>query len=158
MGYILQALIAREKTFAAKGPPVRQARVALLAEGIALMPLTDALCAEMGGEPSPREVASGDEYGTFTRLLPGVEAWARRLSASGPVAYVEAEFHGGQGGQCALVWSQGRVVLGPLSGPIGPINQALRALGVGPGRHHDEFAAVGLGRHRFTEDWAADHQ
>jgi hypothetical protein len=158
MRHILQALVARKETFAAHRPPVRQARAALLAEGIALVPLTDALCAEMGGEPSRSEVATGDEYGIFTRLLPGVEAWAQSLSVSGPVAYVEAEFHGGQGGQCALVWARGGVVLGPLLGPIGPINQALRTLGVRPGRDDDEFAAVGLGRHRFTEDWLADDE
>ncbi|WP_424185371.1 hypothetical protein ACOBQX_26230 [Actinokineospora sp. G85] len=82
-------------------------------------------------------------------------------STTGPVAYVEAEFFGGPGTQSAQVWDGGKVVLGPLHLAEGepspaegsPISQALRRLGVTKGDHFDEFDAVGLGRHRDTEDW-----
>ncbi|WP_245821905.1 hypothetical protein [Lentzea waywayandensis] len=81
-------------------------------------------------------------------------------SLRGPVAFVDAEFFGGTGSQRAQVWDQGRSVLGPLvreeDDPmpgVTPISQALRRLGVVKGEHHDEFDAVGLGRHRDTEDW-----
>jgi hypothetical protein len=84
-------------------------------------------------------------------------------SANGPVAYVEAEYFDGTGEQSAVLWDTGQVVLGRLhlaeraSIPaVGtPISQALRRLGVTKGDHQDEFDAVGLGRHRNTEDWLA---
>src|SRR3989440_7835863 len=41
------------------------------------------------------------------------------------------------------------------SSPHWAFNQALRQLGVPRGAAFDEFEAVGLGRHRHTEDWLA---
>jgi hypothetical protein len=72
---------------------------------------------------------------------------------------------GGVGSQCAVVWRDGAVVLGPLKTtdedgnmtPLleGAINRALRALGVQRGSVRDEFEALGLGWHRDNEDWVA---
>ena len=42
--------------------------------------------------------------------------------------------------------------MSPAVAETGPINRALRHLGVLPGAHHDEFEAVGLPRHRGFED------
>ncbi|MEU0881995.1 hypothetical protein ABZ345_25560 [Lentzea sp. NPDC005914] len=91
--------------------------------------------------------------------MPGENVLAQ-WSLSGPVALVEAEFFGGCGSQQAQVWEHGRRVLGPLVQeeddpvpPVSPISLALRRLGVVKGSHHDEFDAVGLGRHRSTSDW-----
>ncbi|MFC3891451.1 hypothetical protein ACFOWZ_08180 [Lentzea rhizosphaerae] len=60
----------------------------------------------------------------------------------------------------AQVREQGRSVLGPLvleeDDPVpdvSPISLALRRLGVEKGEPHDEFDAVGLGRHRSTSAW-----
>ncbi|MDR6978321.1 hypothetical protein J2X68_005047 [Streptomyces sp. 3330] len=88
-----------------------------------------------------------------------IAAW----SATGLVAYVEAEYFGGAGEQHAAVRDGGTVTLGPLHLPEGeplpedggPISQALRGLGVAKGHAHDEFEAAGLHRHRHTEDWAS---
>ncbi|MGK4597926.1 MULTISPECIES: hypothetical protein [Amycolatopsis] len=82
-------------------------------------------------------------------------------SEHGAVAYVEAEYFGGAGTQFAQVWEGGETVLGPLQvdedepdpADGSPISQALRRLGVLKGDHFDEFDAVGLGRHRDTDDW-----
>ncbi|MCX5128417.1 hypothetical protein [Streptomyces sp. NBC_00347] len=90
--------------------------------------------------------------------------FARLLTAcpgSGPLAYVEAEYFGGAGTQTAQVWGGGKTLLGPLSLAEGepspttgtPISQALRRLGAAKGSCVDEFEAVGLGRHRDTDDW-----
>ncbi|TGN74781.1 hypothetical protein E5083_21640 [Streptomyces bauhiniae] len=89
------------------------------------------------------------------------EAELGAWSALGAVARVEAEYFGGLGEQWATVWEGGEVVLGPLHLPEGeelpaegsPISRALRRLGVVAGAGEDEFSAVGLGRHRATEDW-----
>jgi hypothetical protein len=77
------------------------------------------------------------------------------------VAYIEADYFGGVGTQTAQVWDGGKMALGPLHLAEGepspttgtPISQALRRLGATKGNHVDEFAAVGLGRHRDTDDW-----
>ncbi|MER6666309.1 hypothetical protein ABT256_17340 [Amycolatopsis japonica] len=61
-----------------------------------------------------------------TGLLP-------ECSEHGAVAYVEAEYFGGAGTQFAQVWEGGETILGPL--------------------YFDEFDAVGLGRHRSTDEW-----
>lgn len=61
-------------------------------------------------------------------------------------------------------WNDGQVVLGPLQLALkepnpasgSPISQALRRLGVVKGDHVDEFDAIGLGRHRDTDDWLPD--
>ncbi|KPH98191.1 hypothetical protein ACFZDP_32140 [Streptomyces mirabilis] len=76
---------------------------------------------------------------------------------------MEAEYFGGVGEQQAAVWADGAVVLGPLrvleGQPFGsagsPISQALRRLGVVADAATDEFATVGLDRHRDSEDWIA---
>jgi hypothetical protein len=39
---------------------------------------------------------------------------------------------------------------------LGPINEALRAVGAAAGRDADEFDAVGLSKHRHSEDWLDD--
>jgi hypothetical protein len=70
------------------------------------------------------------------------------------LAYVEAEFFGGEGGQASAVWEEGKPVLGPLR-EDSAINQALKSLGVTKGTAHDEFDAPGLGSRRDTEGWKA---
>jgi hypothetical protein len=74
------------------------------------------------------------------------------MSAVAPVAYIEAEFFGGTGGQSAVAWSGGSRVLGPLHAQEA-INETLRFLGVRADGARDEFDAVGLGRYRDTADW-----
>lgn len=66
-----------------------------------------------------------------------------------------------------VLWRDGEVSLGPVvtrSGPAEPdrppssewaFNQALRQFGAERGDAFDEFDALGLGRRRRTEDWAA---
>ncbi|MEV6718058.1 hypothetical protein AB0M48_39140 [Lentzea sp. NPDC051208] len=123
--YCLQAAIARAGVLASD-------LVVPLAQDLVLLPLFDV--------PDSGQLAE----------------WSSR----GPVAVVDAEYFGGTGSQRAEVWDQGRRVLGPLvreeddpAPDVSPISQALRWLGVVKGEHHDEFDAVGLGRHRVTADW-----
>jgi len=76
----------------------------------------------------------------------------RRLSRHGLIAYVEADFFGGTGQQAHALFKDG-VAMGSPVVAEDAINQALKHLGVLPGRHHDEFAAVGLGHFRDVDDW-----
>lgn len=80
----------------------------------------------------------------------------RHLAADPLFALVETNYFGGTGSQAAAVYRGASVVMPPEGteigrGPVGPINRALRALGViASGR--DEFDTVGLGRYRDFYD------
>lgn len=99
--------------------------------GIAFLPLTD-------------------EGGSVSEAVATACSLASRR---GPVAYVEAELFGGSGCQASIVWDKGEIIAGPSVGQHA-INEALRLLGVRAAAGQDEFDALGLGRHRETEDWA----
>ena len=154
MGYTLEALIGEPDVLR---PVVRRWPVAALVTldgSLSLIPMTDELFDAAGG-------GSGSEPLGFWKLPAQFDRDLAGWSAAGPVAYVEAEFFGGVGTQRAALWTGGRLALGPLSAdedepsdPAGsPISQVLARLGVGREGHHDEFDAVGLGRHRDTEGW-----
>ncbi len=146
MGCHLQAIIGKQQTLAQHASDFQHARIVPLAQGIAIIPLTDNLY---------DEIADGGEVERFEKLSPGVEEWAQRISVVAPVAYIKAEFFGGTGGQSALAWSGGARVLGPIHAEDA-INQTLRFFGVRVDGAHDEFDAVGLGRHRDTDDWTVE--
>lgn len=107
-----------------------------------------------------------DRVGRFYGLSTSLRERLIAASASGPIAYVEAEFFGGVGTQSGIAWSNGSAILGPLhtqnkddeepgyttSSDLA-INEVLRLLGVQPDPDRDEFDTLGLGRFRETSDW-----
>jgi hypothetical protein len=130
-----------------------------LSQGYGLVLITPAVLDRLGG-------GAGNTFGnTFWNLSARVEAIARQVSHTGPIAYLEAEMFGGAGTQATVVWLNGEVWRGPAttrfgwpppdraSSPHWAFNQALRQLGVTRGAAFDEFDAAGLGRHRHTGDW-----
>lgn len=143
MGYFIQAIIGKADALSKHTSEFQHAQLVLLPQGMAMIPLTDDLHDEIGG---------GDLG--FVKLTSVGEQWAMNISSLAPVAYIEAEFFGGDGGQSALVWSNASRVLGPINSRRA-INQALQFLGVQIGNSKDEFDAVGLGKHRDTHDWIA---
>ena len=153
MGYELQAVIAEDELLRGASRDLPAARVASLGQGLSLIPMTDQLFdAATDGAEGPLG---------FWRLPGGFDRRLAKWSAAGVVAYVEAEYFGGVGEQHAAAWADGVVVLGPLHVPEGqpfgsvgsPISQALRRLGVVADAATDEFATVGLDRHRHSENW-----
>jgi hypothetical protein len=84
--------------------------------------------------------------------LPAIAKLGEKLSGSGKVAYVEAEFFGGVGTQANCLFAIGRLVSGPTVHEHA-INEALRFVGVEVCGATDEFDTVGLGRCRSTEQW-----
>lgn len=146
MSYEISAFIGRQERLpAVEGAPMQ---IVSLAQGMALVPRTLALSGWL------RQHHTG-----VPRTRPGFEFLSEpvyqlgvRLSAGGAVAYVEGFDFGNVGGQSAIVWSDGRVVMEPLHS-FNAIDRALRLLGVEKGGQYDEFDALGLGRHRKTERW-----
>jgi len=143
MTYTLQAVVAGHD--ALQGVTIGNSGPFALPQGMALLPIGYDVQAQLGvpflpltdgGEPALPEPLSG--------LM-------RELSSRGKAAYVEAEFFGGTGVQACVLADHGCVE--PPRVSIDAINQALRFLGVTKAEAYDEFDAVGLGRHRRTEDW-----
>ncbi|HEV7689848.1 MAG TPA: hypothetical protein VGO52_03455 [Hyphomonadaceae bacterium] len=90
---------------------------------------------------------------------PGLmEALAEASSPGAMLAYVETEYFGGTGSQSAVAFVDGRQVFAPArsKGAGGPINGALRAIGVQRMGSDDEFDTIGLGARRTMEDYALE--
>jgi hypothetical protein len=155
MGYELQAVIASEPVLRTLAGHIAEACIVPLGQHLSLLPMTDELFDAV-------TIADAPALDGFWKAPAGFASALTACSVSGPVAYVEAEYFGGAGTQSAQVWDGGKVALGPLKQAEGeqspaagssPISQALRHLGAVTGDHFDEFDAVGLNRHRDTQDW-----
>ena len=122
-----------------------------LGQGFALLPLPD------GDVETPIPLRHADTGDGFQYLTPHLMQVLSEMSRGGRFAYVETEYFGELGGQGAVVFTDAQLAYGPTwDEQIGPINTALRMLGVGVTPPAiDEFAALGLGRHRMTKDWLA---
>lgn len=136
--------------------------------GMAMLPVTEELAAVLD------QAAVGDERirSGWPLLRQPVAALARQLSAGRRALYIAAETFGGAGIQEAIGWRDGRLLYGP-SGTCdieadlepgyhliprcdGAVNAGLRVLGVRVSPGQDEYQAIGLARHRHTEEWAAE--
>jgi hypothetical protein len=137
-----------ERMLWARCKPLRNARVVNLGAGLAMVPVTEELVAEFGGEK--KSAHAGFEF-----LTPAMAAWAQKVSEESPLAYLQAGFFAEQGTQSAIVWKEKKAVLGPMH-TGNAINQALKMMGVAPAAGSDEFDTVGLGRHRDTYGWLKD--
>ena len=151
----LQALIANSEPLRRHAQSLRTAVLCELPQGLALLPLTDVVLAELA-------VGQGDvPSALLPTLTRGALAFAVAASQAAPVAFVSTCYFGGQGTQDALVWSQGELIFSPRSAPYAdawpnsPISRALRTLGIVADDGSDEFDTVGLGKYRTTEKWAA---
>ncbi len=150
MGYYLQALIGKADVLKNEPKSFPSEYRVELAQGLAMILVTEELCEEIA-DKFPSENESPLER--FEMLTESLVQWAKQISKRTPIAYVEAEYFGGAGGQSAIAWDKAETKFGPVSAEIGPINQALRFLGAEALSAHDEFEAVGLNRGRDSEDW-----
>ncbi|MFJ3793227.1 hypothetical protein [Kitasatospora sp. NPDC090091] len=147
MPYELNAVIGRFDQLRSLTAGIREAAVAPLRQRMGLVPVTGRLLEELPGS------------------APAFEQTLSHWSRGGPIAHVEADFHGGDGHQSAAVWRGGAQVWGPartrdFTGPRDdwPINAALALLDVVPrsteeADHRDLFLEVGLGREQDTDGW-----
>lgn len=78
-----------------------------------------------------------------------------KLSQYGYIAYIEAEYFGGTGGQSAIVYRNKELIYFAEFSETA-INKVLKCFGVISHDNLDEFDTVGLRKHRHTEDWIND--
>lgn len=158
MSFELRALIGAERVLAPLVLKLPGARLAELAEGLALVPLAVGVEAALEAEGRVPEFDG-------LRLGRKIAALAKEASKTGPVAYAEADYSPGRDFQAAVIWSGGRMLGAPKLDRAAwdprepamverPVNAALRALGVQRGDYDDEWDAVALARHDSTEAWA----
>jgi hypothetical protein len=143
LAYTLQALIAHRDV-------LQNATLALnysidLPQRFGMLPLTAKIRETLTLPFCP--LTDGDGQLPFELI-----ALCAAVSENGSVAYVEAEFFGGDGTQAAAIFKNGKE-LGPTFVATEAINGALAAIGVQRLNHKDEFDALELGRHRDTEKW-----
>jgi len=140
---------------------------ALAIEGTYLIPLTDTLRARL--HQADRDAGKLDG---FHELTQGIARWAQELSREWLVLYASCEFFGGDGIHAAVAWHQQSIIFGPcftrtrgecadppyqIADRQGmAINEGLRAVGIQAAGQRDEFAAIGLDRHRWTSDWVTE--
>ncbi|WP_116808199.1 hypothetical protein [Steroidobacter cummioxidans] len=148
MSYTLQAMVGSSTTIVALGED--GATRVELSGGLAMIPLTGELRNRFGISSLP---LTDDEA---EPILPdSLSSLCLKFSQHGLVAYLEAEIFGGVGLQAYVLFRDGAMLGAPVRA-VDAINQALRHLGVRSGSNRDEFDAVGLGRHRDTDEWASD--
>ena len=68
-------------------------------------------------------------------------------------AVIETDYFGGNGDQAAAVYRGEQEVMAPAAGAVGPINEALRHLGIRASAGMDEFDTLGLGQFRDFDDF-----
>jgi hypothetical protein len=121
--------------------------IVVLPQHTLLIPLTEAVRDDRGGIPWLTFTDEG-----LTLIPEALAALCSKLSAHGRVAYIEANFWGGEGTQASFVLDRGDL-LQELLVADDAINVALRLLGTSKQQAHDEFEALGLGACRRTEEW-----
>lgn len=152
MGHYIQAIVANEavaERIRAEHPQLVGVRVA---QGFVVLPV-DATFVDSVAIAHP--TAEIDE---FVLLTIGFRDVLTELSRFGPIAYIETEYHGGSGGQGAAVYANRDVLMEPQWSECGPINLALKLLGVRRRILGDRFSALGLQRFRFNDDLIEEAQ
>jgi len=150
MGYHLNAILGEYKRLQAVASAMPPAVIVPLAGELGLIPLSEELFDAVNQNSTENYEEAKPQM--FTRLSARIASWLKSLSADEIIAYIEAEYFGGAGDQCAVAWRDEIEVLPPTKGKDS-INQALRLLGVRAESGKDEFDTVWLGRHRTMEGW-----
>ncbi|WP_431933453.1 hypothetical protein [Nonomuraea jabiensis] len=153
MSYVLHGIVGDFDHLRSLSDDVPRAVVAPLRQRLGLLPVTDEVFDEL--------TDARRERGPFTLMSPGFAERLKDWSRGGHIAYVEADFWGGNGSQAAALWENGRQSWGPeyASIPVGPphedwpINAVLARLGVVRTGALDLFDTVGFGQERDMEGW-----
>jgi hypothetical protein len=150
MGHSVRLIIGRDEGIAAFLRAWPGSRAVELKAGWQAIPVDDALYdAVVAAHP---EAVGSDELDFAPAGLDA--ALAAATSEGGALAYVETEYFGGTGGQSAMAYADGRVKMEPARAQwAGPINQALRRIGVVPEGENDAFDTMGLGERRQMADY-----
>jgi hypothetical protein len=146
MGYFLQAFIGRQNDLKPIIDKYHNACSINVGQDIAIVPMTEDLYDEIN------QMNVSDGVSTFMYLTKSIETEILNLIDAKNIGYIEAEYHGGQGGQTAIIWTD-RQRSNVIEYGQGAINSVLKRFGVVTDIGKDEFDTLNFGRYRQTNDW-----
>ena len=146
MSYTLQAFIIHSQDKPLLRNAFASAVKVELDQNITLIPLTQELFISLNDATVSKKIKG------FDSLTEVMEKKLLQCISQGTVAYVEADYFGGRGGQSAILWKDGKRALHAEAGP-GNINKVLEQLGVIAPPGIDAFDTLLLGRYKKTEHW-----
>ncbi len=150
MGHSVHLIVGQGASVATFLQQWPTARAVDLRNGWQAIPVDEALYAAI----EAKHPAATRPSGLDVSPLGLSEALALATLKGGSLAYVETEYFGGTGGQAATAFVDGHEVVAPQTAKgSGPINQALRRIGVVRTEADDEFDTIGLGERRTMTDY-----
>jgi hypothetical protein len=155
VGHTLSALISEISVLREFASKYKTADVIDLGEqSMGLLPLSFAFLDEIELATDERKSSKSPDYSEMVRLTPRLLESILLLSKISAIAYIQTEYFGGIGEQGAIAWHMEKIVYPPsIVWGIGPINMALKKLGVNQKDGMDEFDTLGLGKYRSMDDW-----
>jgi len=146
MGYYLQAFICKQSDTNIFTDNFDKAKNVVIGQGLSLIPMTKDLYNQIN------DIAVSNSVDNFEYLTDNVESKILQLIGDKKIAYVEAEYHGGDGGQVAIIWRDNKrykfLELGQEK-----INEVLKDFGAIAEKGEDEFLTLGFGLRRHTSQW-----
>ncbi|MEO6230880.1 MAG: hypothetical protein ABJB11_22590 [Ferruginibacter sp.] len=146
MGYYLQAFIGQTSDLEKFKLQYPLSKLVELVSGISMVPLTEKLFYQINEKEEPEWILPGESN------IELIEAKVIKVINGSKVAYVEAEYFGGEGGQMSIIWEKGKRIA-ELKFGQNKINEVLKNFGIKSVKGKDEFETAGLSRQRNTKDW-----
>jgi hypothetical protein len=146
MGYYLQAFICRQPDESILKNTFDTAVSVDLGQELALIPMTEELFDQINS------LSTSPSVDKFEYMTENVEQKVLDAIGNRRLAYVEAEYFGGKGGQIAIIWCDNRREQ-LLSFGQNKINEVLKGFGVTANEGQDEFVTLGFGLRRNTREW-----
>lgn len=146
MGYYLQTFICRYCDAHLITDYFSCAIKVELEQGLCMLPMTEELFNQINNH------SNSGYIDTFECLTEKIESKVLVTAKNIMFAYVEAEYHGGEGGQSGIIWNKG-VRQQMFSSGQNVINDVLKHFGTKRTNGLDEFDSLGQGRYRNTVNW-----
>ena len=146
MGYYLRAFICKQANTNVFTDNFDKAKNVEIGQGLSLIPMTEHLYDQMN------DLIVSNSVDDFEYLTDNIEANILQKIGDRKIAYVEAEYFGGEGGQIAIIWENNKREK-VLDYGQNKINEVLKDFGVIAENGGDEFSTLGFGLHRHTREW-----
>ncbi len=146
MGYSLYSFICNQVDVNVILESFDSSKEVKIEQGLCLVPMTD----DFFDQINNYDISASIEG--FKYLTKNIETKILKISRGKKIAYVEADYFGGTGGQNAIIWcNYKRQAVFEYGQEI--INKVLKDFGVKCKWGKDEFETLGLGKNKNTIDW-----
>ena len=146
MGYFLKAFICKQSDTNIFIENFDKAKKVVIGQGLSLIPMTEELFDQINN------FAVSNSINNFEYLTESIEVKILQLIDNKKIAYVEAEYFGGEGGQIAIIWENSKREKF-LDFGRDNINEVLKDFGAIAEKDKDEFLTLGFGLRRHTIEW-----